>query len=429
MNPTPTIDPCFLALARPVLRGLNGLPLTVTLGQGGAPIAVQPWPGVTASGCAGQAMRCWGHSAPHDPAPWLATHDRILALIDGHRPLVIQPRQPWGHDGAPPDAPYPAVVAAQAGGLMVFLVNAASQVRVFAADAAQAVELPPIDDAQVYAAWAHQGQLWAAGMRPRPRPRPRDADGDITGFGQALLLRWHMRPLAVQGRWQGLDAWPVDEASTSAAEWASLAGMEAWLAALPGPSPAQAPWLIGAPLLRGVHDLPPDLSPFWMLGPPAPADYSAAVLAQAKNAPATSPATPPLQLARVLAGHSLLAVCGQGAGQALVFMLALPEAGAAARVHRLCQSRWDGARAQLSPAQPVDITGLPAEAGSATLLDWDAVHHPGFGFAATLLWQPARTGSSDGSEGSGPAPALAGAVLHSPDGQRWRVVQMLSHTA
>ncbi|RMX09452.1 hypothetical protein EBQ34_13405 [Vandammella animalimorsus] len=424
MNPTPAIAPCFLALAQPVLRGLNGQALTVTPGQGGAPIAVQPWPGATASGGAGQAMRCWGHSAPHDPLPWLATHDRILALIDGHRPLAIQPRQLWGHDGAPPDAPYPAVVAAQAGGLTVFLVNAGSRVRVFAADQAQAVELPPIDDAQVYAAWAHQGQLWAAGMQPRPR----DADGDVTGFGQALLLRWRMRPLAVQARWQGRDAWPVDETSTPAAERAGLTGMEAWLAALPGPSPAQPPWLIGAPLLRGVHDLPPDLSPFWMLGPPAPDDYNAAVLAQAQNAPGPSPAAPPLQLARVLAGHSLLAVCGQGAGHALVFMLAQPEAGAAARVHRLCLSRWDGARAQLSPAQPVDITGLPAEAGNATLLDWDAVHHPGFGFAATLLWRPARPGSgdgSDGSDGSGPVPAPAGAVLHSPDGQYWSVVQML----
>ena len=112
-------------------------------------------------------MSVWGHAAPQDGVPWLASQRRVWALLDGHRPLTVAPTTGWGWNGGPPEAPYPSVVSAQVGGLTVFFANTAQQVRVFAADAEQAVELEPVDDAQIFAAWSCAGQLWTAGMTSR----------------------------------------------------------------------------------------------------------------------------------------------------------------------------------------------------------------------------------------------------------------------
>lgn len=401
----------FQALAQPVLRGPGGRAFSVAPGAGGAAVAARPWP------CDGQGctVRAWAHASPGDGVPWLATQGRVLALVDGHRPLTVAPATPWGHDGAPPDAPYPAAVSAQVGGLTVFFVNAARQVRVFAADAAQAVELPPVDDAQIYAAWQTAGQLWTAGMAPRPR----DADGDVSGWGQALLLRWHTRPLAVAARWQGRDLWPVDEAAAPAKNWADVLGAEAWLADLPGAS-GSARWLLGAPLTRGLHDAAPDASPLWALGLPAPDDYGALLLARLQDdAGGEGASPPPLALSSVLPGHSFIGRCRASGSHALVFTL--HRGGAqAAWPGQLHVSQWDGAAGRLGAPQPMRLHALPPLAQAAALRDLDAVHHPAFGYAATLTWQPPRAGSQ------GPWPAPSGALLHSPDGRHWQMVQALA---
>lgn len=408
---TSPLDPLFLALAQPVLRGPMGQALTVVPGDGEAPIAVRPWP----RDAQGQPVRAWAHGAPHDDWPWLATERDILVLVSGHRPLTIAPATAWGHGGTPPDAPYPAVVGARVGGLAVFFVNGARQVRVFAADEAQAVELAPVDNAQIYAAWEADGRLWTAGMVARPS----DDDGGIIDFGEALLLRWATRPLAVEARWQGRDLWPVDESVTSAAGWAGMLGVEAWLARQPGVAPGTQ-WLLGTPLTRGVHDLPAETSPFWMLGPPAPDDYHATVVARVDTTGAPV-LTPPLALTRLLAGHSLVGTCCEDthASRALVFTLA--QSGVrTATVEHLHVSVWDGVAEQFGTPQPLAIHGLPAKAGTCTLLDFDAVHDPRFGHAATLAWQPQGKGPG------APLPVPWGVLLHSSDGQNWRAVQSLT---
>ncbi|QTD46244.1 hypothetical protein [Ottowia testudinis] len=402
--PPPQDDARFIALAQPVLRGPGGLALTLKPGTGGTPLVAAAWP----PGEDGRPTRCWGHSAPHEALPWLATPSRILALVDGHRPLLIAPARPWGHDGPPPDAPYPTVTSACVGGLAVFFVNTATQVRVFAADGVQAVELAPLDGAQIHAAWHADGHLWTAGMTPRPL----DADGDTAGFGQALLMRWATRPLAVQASWRGRDLWPVDEAALPPAACADLLGVESWLGLLPG-AHDQAPWLVGTPLTRGRHGLPPDVSPVWSWGLPAPDDYDydAAVLARFDTRGAAFASAPPLALARVLQGHAPVALCAQGAAgaSALLFTLARGSAPAprAGQLH-VCDVQVTDAPRPLVP------TGLPTEAAHSLLTDLDAVHHSAFGFAAALTWQPPRAGAPAG-----------GALLHSADGRHWRTVQQL----
>ncbi len=417
MNPSNPLDPLFLALAQPVLRGPAGRALTVVpragRGVGGVPIATRPWPPDDRGG----TVRAWAHAEPHEPLPWVATQRRILALIDGHRRLAIAPAVPWGHDGAPPDAPYPAAVSARVGGLAVFFVNAVRQVRVFAADGAQAVELAPVDDAQIYAAWEAAGQLWAAGMVPRPQ----DADGDVAGFGQALLMRWNTRPLALDARWQGRDRWTVDASAMPAAEWADVLGVESWLAELPGPAGSR--WLLGAPLMRGVHDLPADASPFWALGLPAPDDYGDLLLARIDDtaAHATLASAPPLTLTRLWSGHSLVGRCRAGAhaSDALLFTLAQDGAGAA-RPGQLYVSHWSGATAALGAPQPLRINGLPQHAAQGLLRDFDALHHPDFGYAAALVWQTVGAGGGEAGH------ALTGALLHSSDGRHWQVAELLA---
>ena len=403
MDASNPIDPLFLALAQPVLRGPEGQPVTVTPGTGGAAIGARLWPRDDQGG----TVYVWGHAAPQDSVPWLASPRRIWALLDGHRPLTVAPATGWGLSVLPP---YPSVVSAQVGGLTVFFANTARQVRVFAADAKQAVELEPVDDAQIFAAWSCAGQLWAAGMAPRLLAG-RDDDYD---FSEALLLRWSVRPLAVAARWQGRDLWRVNELATSAAGWSDVLGVEAWLAALPGAESGPR-WLLGAPLTRGLHG--PLNDSFWMLGPPAPYDYVALLLARVDGlAAAAASEPPPLTLMRVLDGFSLIGCCNMGgsADSALVFTAQreLGDAYDTCQPNQLHVSRWDGAAAQLGVPQPLSIAGLPPQAAQAMLCDFDAIYHPAFGYAATLTWMEDEVPS-------------ATALLHSRDGRQWQVVQRL----
>ena len=401
MDASTPIDPLFLALAQPVLRGPEGQAVTVTPGTGGAAIGARLWPRDDQGG----AVYVWGHAAPQDGVPWLASPRRIWALLDGHRPLTVAPATGWGLSVLPP---YPSVVSAQVGGLTVFFANTARQVRVFAADAKQAVELEPVDDAQIFAAWSCAGQLWAAGMAPRLLAG-RDDDYD---FSEALLLRWSVRPLAVAARWQGRDVWRVNELGASAAGWSDVLGVEAWLAALPGVESGPR-WLLGAPLTRGLHG-PIDYF-FWMIGPPAPDDYMALLLARVDGlAAAAASEPPPLTLMRVLDGFSPVSCCSTGdACGALVFTARRElERAYLPWPSQLHVSRWDGAAAQLGAPQPLSIAGLPPQAAQAMLCDFDAIYHPAFGYAATLTWEEEE------------APA-ATALLHSRDGRQWQVVQRL----
>ena len=402
MDASTPIDPLFLALAQPVLRGPEGQAVTVMPGTGGAAIGARLWPRDDQGG----AVYVWGHAAPQDGVPWLASPRRIWALLDGHRPLTVAPATGWGLSVLPP---YPSVVSAQVGGLTVFFANTARQVRVFAADAKQAVELEPVDDAQIFAAWSCAGQLWAAGMAPRLLAG-RDDDYD---FSEALLLRWNTRPLAVAARWQGRDLWRVNELATSAAGWSDVLGVEAWLAALPGAESGPR-WLLGAPLTRGLHG-PIDYF-FWMIGPPAPDDYMALLLARVDGlAAAAASEPPPLTLMRVLDGFSLIGCCGMGgsADGALVFTAQRDlERAYLPWPSQLHVSRWDGAAAQLGAPQPLSIAGLPPQAAQAMLCDFDAIYHPAFGYAATLTWKEDEVPS-------------ATALLHSRDGRQWQVVQRL----
>ena len=404
MDASTPIDPLFLALAQPVLRGPEGQAVTVTPGTGGAAIGARLWPRDDQGG----AVYVWGHAAPQDGVPWLASPRRIWALLDGHRPLTVAPATGWGLSVLPP---YPSVVSAQVGGLTVFFANTARQVRVFAADAKQAVELEPVDDAQIFAAWSCAGQLWAAGMAPRLLAG-RDDDYD---FSEALLLRWSVRPLAVAARWQGRDVWRVNELGASAAGWSDVLGVEAWLAALPGAESGPR-WLLGAPLTRGLHG-PIDYF-FWMIGPPAPDDYMALLLARVDGlAAAAASEPPPLTLMRVLDGFSLIGCCNMGgsADGALVFTARheLEDAYDTCRPSQLHVSSWDGAAAQLGVPQPLSIAGLPPQAAQAMLCDFDAIYHPAFGYAATLTWQTSEE-----------TPAVT-ALLHSRDGRQWQAVQWL----
>ena len=402
MDASTPIDPLFLALAQPVLRGPEGQAVTVTPGTGGAAIGARLWPRDDQGG----VVYAWGHAAPQDSVPWLASRRRVWALLDGHRPLTVAPATGCGW---PPNTPYPAVVSAQVGGLTVFFANTGQQVRVFAADAEQAVELEPVDDAQIFAAWSCAGQLWAAGMTSRLVA----GGGDDFDLSQALLLRWDTRPLAVAARWQGRDLWRVNELATSAAGWSDVLGVEAWLAALPGAESGPR-WLLGAPLTRGLHGPINDF--FWMLGPPAPDDYVALLLARVDGlAAAAASEPPPLTLMRVLDGFSLVGCCGMGgsADGALVFTAQRDlERAYLPWPSQLHVSHWDGAAAQLGAPQPLSIAGLPPQAAQAILRDFDTIYHPAFGYAATLTWKEDEVPS-------------ATALLHSRDGRQWQVVQRL----
>lgn len=405
----PDSGPMFAALAQPVLRGPDGRTLTVVPGQGGAPIAVQPWP-PTAQG---QAPWCWGHAQPHDALPWLASNDSILALLQGHRPLTIKPGQPFGGNHDSRQWPYSDAVCTEAGGLTVFFVNGTrdgEQVRWFAVDGQQAVELPPLANAQVHVAWASGGALWAAGMRPRP-PQYTERDD----FGHALLMRFELRPLALQACWQGR-LWPLCESATPPEQWARIMGVEAWVHLLPGLPGDERRWLLGLPLVHGEHDLPPDLTAFWMVSAISPSEYDACVLA---CAPASSDDKAPLLLTQLLDGYSPVACCPEGhTGRALVFLFDHRQRWDH-QVQQLCISQWDAAAARLEQPLPMHIEGLPAIAPERGLADLDAIHHQAFGFAALLTW----------SGGDASPFRREAALLHSPDGRHWRVMQLLEASA
>ena len=152
-----------------------------------------------------------------------------------------------------------------------------------------------------------------------------------------------------------------------------------------------------------------------MLGPPAPDDYVALLLARVDGlAAAAASEPPPLTLMRVLDGFSLVGCCGMGgsADGALVFTAQRDlERAYLPWPSQLHVSHWDGAAAQLGAPQPLSIAGLPPQAAQAMLCDFDAIYHPAFGYAATLTWEEE-------------APA-ATALLHSRDGRQWQVVQRL----
>lgn len=405
------IDPLFLALAQPLLRSPSGQTLQVLPHKAQRIIAQPP-----SAAWIDRARWCWGHSQPADALPWLATDSRIHLLLDGHRPLTIAPTQGWGHGEADVMAPYPSVVCAAAAGLWFFFVNAGRSVRLFAVDAERAVECEPIADAQVFAAWAGDGALWAAGMVPR---RTLDTH---TAFGQALVLRLALRPVKLDRRWSGRALCRVSEPlqQLHAAALADLAGIEAWLAALPNAHAADAPCLLAAPLQhRHADELAFDSS---LLGPPSPGDYTALWLARTDEQPASAgvpcgPAAP--LLVGLREQEAFVTACRVAPHEQQVFTSAhgTPRWGRASAAH-LRVARWNAHEAALGAAADLSIQGLPAAALDAPLAGLDVIHHPDFGFAAALAWLPP-------SHGGDPV-RRAGALMHSDDAQRWRVLQPLT---
>ena len=157
--------------------------------------------------------------------------------------------------------------------------------------------------------------------------------------------------------------------------------------------------------------------PYWLLlGPPAPNDYMALLLARVDGlAAAAANEPPPLTLMRVLDGFSMVGCCGMGgsADGALVFTARRElERAYLPWPSQLHVSRWDGAAAQLGAPQPLSIAGLPPQAAQAMLRDFDAIYHPAFGYAATLTWKEDEI-------------TAVTALLHSRDGRQWQVVQRL----
>lgn len=410
------VDPLFLAVLQPVLRGAAGEPLSL---QPAPRTAASPLgrPGEWRAQRLAPALRerlrwCLAHSAPHDPAPWWAGHDRIFVLVDGHRPLTIQPQHPWVADGPPADAPYPAVLALRAGGLLLFFVNASiapdgsarACVRVFAVDGQQAVEADPVPDVQLFDAWAADGAVWACGMRSRHT----DASG--TGhFGHGVLLRFAMRPLALAeqlGGAQWLDVSPAAGVSEQTLR-DRVQGIEAWLAHAQDGQGGH--WLLGAPLAP-LH-FSPD-SPLWLPGPLTPSDHADLVLAR------WQPGRPPLMEALV---SSLRWVAGCRSSEPAAARWYLARGGLQRLGHLVvgdlvALSPAPQAEALLGEPQPLRIEGLPRSALDRTLADLDVIHDPRFGYAASLSWllpdTPGRL-----------MPAAEGVLMRSGDGVRWEVVQ------
>ena len=408
------VDPLFVALAQPLLRSPGGRPLLV-VPQREQRIAAQPLPPALAA----RAPWCYGHSQCADPLPWLATHAHLYALLDGHRPLTIAPAQRWGYGGAALERPYPSVVCAGAGGLWFFFVNAlpaargqGPSVRVFAVDAAQAVECEPIADAQVNTAWAAAGVLWAAGLRPRRSHETHEE------FGAALLLRFELRPFAPAGRWEGRDRVRVSNAVHAGAPDAlqRVTGIEAWAATLPHADAlgdGAAPWLVGSPLHRAHAS---DLSPLWMLGSPAPSDYADFVLARAPGGAALEPAP---VIEQLCIDHSYVAQCRASALEHRVYVTTQGLQGLGrADVQHLRVLDWDASQGVLRSGPAMSIDGLASDALRSPLADLDVVFHPDFGYAASLAWLPASAAGQ-------PAGVRTGALLHSADGVHWRLLQAL----
>ncbi|MED5620390.1 hypothetical protein [Ideonella sp. BN130291] len=412
MNPT-EIDPLFLAVAQPVLRGAAGeaLLLQPVPRPPGAPAAgAQRWraqplePALQA-----RLPRCVAHSAPEQPLPWWAGHDRLAVLVEGHRPLEVRPHHGWTAASGPVNAPFPDVVSLSAGGLQLFFVNAAigtdgrprACVRVFAVDDQRAVEAAPVHDAQVFDAWEHEGQVWLCGMRCRHT----DAAGNEQ-FGHALLLQFELKPLRWVGGDRGPEALTVSPAIgvSAGALQQQVRGIEAWLAHAQDTQGAH--WLLGAPL--GLAHYSPE-SPLWLLGAPAPSDYADLVLAH--WVPGRAP-----ELARVASDLRWVAGCAAARREQRRWFLAR---GGSHRLGHLALGDLAVAplpeSGELPPVQPLRFEGLPPQALACQLADLDVVHDSRFGYAASLSWLlPDRPGLMPG--------ARDGACLRSDDGVHWRVV-------
>jgi hypothetical protein len=409
--PTDPDDALFLALAQPLLRAPDG-GTWVVVPAGGRGIAARPLtsqqPNHTCEAC-----WCWGHADPQDPWPWLATPQRVLALVEGRRPLRIQPAQAWGAAGPLPDAPRPGAVHVRAGGLDLVFVNAGSSTRVFAADEQQAVECAALPDSQVCAAWTDGLAVWAAGLRPR-----RTAADEPEDFGHALVLRFDLRPLALAGRWAGREACRVAPAlqDAPAAAWSELAGIEAWVASLPADresNESAAPVMLVGAALRRLHL--GDQNPLWSLGALHPGDHADLVLARPGRGPVGEDAWP--TIVQWLPGHAWVTHCAHAAQQALVVTSAhgVGRLGQA-QVRDLQAWHWQAAEGRLHSPQALQIDGLPPGAQQAALADLDITHHPGFGFAAMLAWWlPAMAHEAGG-------PVRTGVLMHSRDGRHWQVV-------
>lgn len=404
-------DPLFLALAQPLLRGPAGEALRITRGPGGSGIRAVP-----VEGSATPAPRCYGHSQPQDALPWLATQQRILALLDGHRPLDAHPESPWGGDGAPPLRPFPQVVGVQAGGLWFFFVNAPAprpggtpRVRIFAVDAQQAIECEPVPDACVLHAWEQGGELWACGLHPRHD----DAAAKSRQFGQALRLRFSLKPFALQQRCN--DARQLRVSSALAGDSLlpqRLIGVEAWWTSLPSPASPSERLLLGAPLSVTHYG---DLSALWWAGAFGAGEHADTVLARWSD-----DEDPPV-VQQVWRDRAYLARCDAPGGETLLFLLhtGLDRLGQATpRQLRLLRWPANGDALTSLADEPLPIEGLPDALLDASLVDLDPIHHVEFGFAATLSWLvPAAAGEVPGR--------CAGALLHSRDGVRWKWVQEL----
>ncbi|CAG1015615.1 hypothetical protein BURC_01004 [Burkholderiaceae bacterium] len=405
-------DPLFLALAQPLLRGHSGELLLVTRGPGGSGIrAVPPQRSAGAS-----PPRCYGHSQAQDALPWLATHERILALLDGHRPLEARPDAPWGGAAAPPLRPYPQCVSVQAGGLWFFFVNAAPLtpggppcVRIFAVDAQQAVECEPVPDACVLHAWEQAGELWACGLQPRQD----DPAAKTQRFGQALRLRFSLKPFALRQRFN--DARQLRVAPPLADDPLlpqRMVGVEAWWTSLPSAASPGERLLLGAPLSAAHYG---DLSPLWWAGVLGAGEHADTVMARWSDGEEAAVAQ------ALWRDRSYLARCDAADGGTLLFLLHTGlELLGQATPRQLRLLRWpaNGDAQSTLADEPLVIDGLPPELMDASLVDLDAIHHPEFGHAATLSWLvPAADGELPGR--------CAGALLHSRDGLRWKLVQDL----
>ena len=402
-----SIAPLHLALAQPLLRGPNGRALVLRPGVGRTGVSALP---LSATSESGESVWNHGHGVSDDRVPWLATPEGVHALLDGHRPLDIAPARPLNAAWPARLRPYPQSLSVQAGGLSFFFVNvstlSATQgpgVRIFAVDDARAVECDPVPDACVLHAWAADGGLLACGMRPR-----RSSDKGVDLYGEALLLRFSLRPFACSDRWQDARRLTVpDAAAAEPALKPRLQAIEAWWTALPG---EHGTLLLGAPLGIAHHGEP---SPLWSLGVLGIGEHADLVVAHWPEADA------PPRLLHLWADRSYVARCS-GPGDALHLFLLHNDVDHLGQptARRLRVARWAARGAlQLDDAAMV-IDGLPDAALDAPLADLDVIHHPQFGYAASLAWlKPVGISSPPG--------ACEGVLLHSDDAVRWRVVQSL----
>jgi len=382
-----------LAVAQPLLRGPDGSTWIVRPGAGAADaIRAERLPGPD-----GRPCWCLGHGQHEDRLPWLATESRIHLLLDGHRPLVIDPGTPWAAATRAVDAPYRSVVHAPAQGLEVFLVSAQAeghwQTRVFAVDAQRAVELPPWPDVRVQAAWCDGEALWACGQRPRRS----DEDGDLVDTGQGLLLRAPLRPL---GAPEVLDAsaslripQALDEGHPDLAQ--RVAKVECWLASFDAGDGDR--WLIGAP--EAPHG--PLGADFFPLGPVPQPDDHRDVLCARRDADGS------LRLHMLWRERQWLAQATDLRGQPMAVLRGLDD-GLLHRALLEPDQRWS--------EEPMHWHGLHATAEAVT--DVDIVHHPDFAYAAAVAWWRAPP--------LGGAPALDGGLFASRDGLHWEFVHRMA---